>query len=255
MLEQLNFHSGAVNWRRDRVDGARAHPPAGQTDESSRAYLEPSLAAMELHLPQGWADSIRGLLISSPISVRVVRNRRSKHGDHRFEKFKQVSVITVNASGNGYRFGITLLHEIAHAQVSHRYRRRTKPHGREWKEAFRNLLLERLELFPNDLREPLIRYAQNPLYTTDADSPLSQCLRRYDTLDVRPTVLELACGQKFLLNGKRVMTKGELLRKRYRCVAADGGIFHVSPSARVDAVYNSSSAGHETGAGGSRMTG
>lgn len=237
MEEQLKFDAGATNWRHDCVGQVHNNHPAGQADESSPARLEQSLAAVESHLPQGWSESVRQLLISTPILVRVVRSRKSKHGDHLFKKRERMSAITVNASGNSYRFAITLLHEIAHACVSHRYPGRMKPHGREWKAAFRKLLLERLELFPRDLRTPVIQYAQKPLYTTDADSVLSQGLRKYDTLDLRPTVLELSSGQRFSLDGKLILTRGGLLRKRYRCTALDGRMFHVSPAARVHVVY------------------
>jgi SprT protein len=225
----------AYNYRHARHTEIRAAPI--QTNGSSSALIERSLSAVASHLPEGWVESIQKLLSGTPILVHVVRRRKSKHGDHVVTKSSGFSIITVNASGNCFRFAITLLHEIAHAHVSHRYPTRMPPHGQEWKSAFRNLLLERAELFPDDLRNLILKYAEDPLYSTDSDSSLSQALRKYDTLDLRPTVSELTLGQMFSLDGKLIMTKHELARKWYRCTTIDGKKFRVSPTARVHTIY------------------
>jgi SprT protein len=176
-------------------------------------------------------------MLETPMVVRVVRHRETKHGDHTLVRDHGYSVITVSENGNRYLFAITLLHEIAHAQVTQRGRRRTAPHGAEWKAAFRMLLLEALPLFPEDLRWHIETHARAPLYSSDSDPTLALALRRYDTGDLRSTVAELAPGQMFSLNGKRILIKGELLRKWYRCTTPQGKVFRVSPAARVHTLY------------------
>jgi SprT protein len=115
--------------------------------------------------------------------IRVVASRKSKHGDHRYNK--GTSEITVNNSGNCWQFLITLLHEIAHAQVTHRIAGRVSPHGPEWKNAFSNLLLKELDLFPPVLMSAVQKYSFNPLYSSGAHVGLASALRQFDTANLR----------------------------------------------------------------------
>jgi SprT protein len=211
-----------------------APPPAG-----TESLLQRSMGAVTAHLPAIWVAPVRVILSSMPILVRVVRRRKTRHGDHRVIVSRGVSVITVNASGNQWQFTVTLLHEVAHAQVARQSAKKTSPHGVEWKHAFRQLLCSHLHLFPEDLAPCVSDYSRNPLYTTDAHTGLAAALRKHDTMDLRPTVQELAPGQMFSLNGRTVMTKGDLLRRWYRCKSADGRKFRVAPTARVSILYNS----------------
>jgi hypothetical protein len=198
-----------------------------------RRLVEQSMIAIAPHVPAECAPAIRKLLEQTPILVRVSRQRKSKHGDHRLARSRDYSLVSVNAGGNPWRFLLTLLHEIAHAHVAARSTRRVAPHGREWKRTFNELLESHLHLFPPDLRCEIASYAENPLYSSDAHAPVGLALRRYDTLDLRPTVQELALGQKFSLDGKTVLKKVRLLRTRFHCITDDGRVYHVSPTARV----------------------
>ena len=196
-----------------------------------------SLASVAPHLPDNFSAAIVALLQQAPMLVRVVRRRRSKHGDHADPRGRGYSLITVNHSGNRYLFALTLLHEMAHALVAHRYRVRVRPHGREWKATFGGLLAGHLALFPAELQGCIARYASKPLYSTDSDAALALALRAFDTLDQRRTVAEIPCGQMFSLDGRQVMRKGAVLRKSFRCTTADGKEYRVSPAARVHTVY------------------
>jgi hypothetical protein len=211
--------------------------PPVRTKGSTSDLAERSLASVSPCLPDNSLNSIATLLNQAPILVRVVKRRRSKHGDHVVTRSRGYSIITVNHSGNRYQFLITLLHEIAHAFVTHNNSVRVLPHGQEWKATFGELLAGRLSLFPEELRGHIARHARNPLYSTDSDSHLALMLRKYDTLDNRRMVAELPYGQMFSLDGRHVMTKGELMRKSYRCTTPDGKRFRVSPTARVHTVY------------------
>ncbi len=192
-----------------------------------------SLAAMRPHLPESAAASISSLLAQMPILVRVVRRRRTKHGDHVQPAGRHYSVITVNHSGNPYLFLITLLHEIAHARMAHERSGRARPHGREWKSVFGAYLIAHARCFPPDLQPMVLRHARRPLYSTDADPELSLALRRHDTFDRRLMLSELREGQHFWLGGGRAMVKGPLMRKYYRCTNERGTVFRVAAAARV----------------------
>jgi len=198
-----------------------------------RPLLERSMVAIAPHLPAELHLSVQNLLSQLPILVRVVRMRRTKHGDHRAGHSRAFSLITVNASGNPWQFAITLLHEIAHAQVSQGCKGHARPHGWQWKKAFGQLLQAHLDFFPHDVRGPLEDYAVDPPATTASCPVLAANLRRYDTTDFRPTVGDLAMGQRFSLNGRVVLTKGPKLRTWFSCQTADGRRYRVAPTVRV----------------------
>lgn len=217
---------------------ASSASPPQRSRGTTESLLQRSMEAVTAHLPPTWVDPIRAILALTPILVRVVRRRKTKHGDHRATVSEGFSIVTVNASGNQWQFTLTLLHEIAHAHVAQQFPRSAAPHGVEWKHAFRQLLCSNSHLFPVDLAPRVSDHARHPLYSTDADAGLAVALRKYDTTDLRPTVQELAHGQMFSLDGKTVMTKGRLLRSWYRCRSADGRTFRVAPTARVSTLYH-----------------
>ena len=229
------------------IDGIVRRCPAGRPPESptdpvqpqgtTAFLLERSLKAIAPHMPDGWQAAAHTILAANPILVRVVRRRKTKHGDHQVTGSRDFSIITVNASGNQWQFVLTLLHEIAHAQVAHQTMHRVAPHGKEWKLAFRELLHSHCHLFPPDLADPVMDYARNPLYSADSHRALMAALRKHDTLDLRPTVQDLALGQLFSLDGKTVLVRQRLLRKWFRCTTTDGRALRVSPMARVHAIY------------------
>ena len=202
--------------------------------EGRARLVEQSCASIRGFVPAEWIEPLRSVLESAPILVKVVRARRTKHGDHRLDGFSRISV---NASGNCWQFIITLLHEVAHAQVTHSGIRRAAPHGSEWKKAFRDLLLGHLALFPPELAPAVAAYARNPLFSSGCHTGLAAALRRYDTMDLRKTVQELSPGQRFSLDGRRVFRKGPRLRTRYKCEASDGRVYLVAAAARVETVY------------------
>lgn len=153
--------------------------PPEQSQGTALDLFKNSTEGIISYLPPGWNSSINDLLNMTPILVKVVRKRKTKHGDHRIVHTRGFSIITINASDNKYQFVITLLHEIAHAKVSHLYERDFTPHGFEWKNVFQSLLLERLTLFPEDLHAAVSVYASNPLSTTSVS--LYKALKKYDS--------------------------------------------------------------------------
>jgi hypothetical protein len=154
--------------------------------------------------------------------LRVVRPRRTRLGDFTKQPHQRPR-ITVNVDLNPYSFLITYLHEIAHHVVYAKYpTKRVAPHGKEWKEAFRNLLLPVLHetYFPEDVLTPLRRYALEPKASTGSDYALVQALARYDTRDHeinKKTLLHLKEGENFVFQ-KREFVRGPLRRTRVLCV-------------------------------------
>ena len=175
------------------------------------------------------------LLESEPVIIRVTKKRISKHGDFR-KKANGDFFITINESTNPYRFLITLLHEIAHYIVFKKYSSISKPHGPEWKLAYRKILLPFLnkQIFPDQICRCLAHYMKNPKASTDRDLNLFMALRKYDKKENYLLILEIEKGQSFRIKGGRKFIKLNKRRKLYECrEVSSNRIYLFSPQAEV----------------------
>ena len=175
------------------------------------------------------------LLESEPVIIRVTKKRISKHGDFR-KKANGDFFITINESTNPYRFLITLLHEIAHYIVFKKYSSISKPHGPEWKLAYRKILLPFLnkQIFPDQICRCLAHYMKNPKASTDRDLNLFMALRKYDKKENYSLILEIEKGQSFRIKGGRKFIKLNKRRKLYECrEVSSNRIYLFSPQAEV----------------------
>ena len=147
-------------------------------------------------------------------------------------------VVRINNNLNKYEFLITLIHEIAHASIWEKYGRRVNPHGDEWKEQYKKMILPFLnpEFFPEDILRPLSNHIINPKASTVRDLELSRMLKKYDKN--RSTFLsEINDGDEFYIdNGKRFV-RMEKLRKNYQCKEiSTGKLYRFSPLAEVNLI-------------------
>lgn len=152
------------------------------------------------------------------------RPRNTRLGDFTI-KPGFVPRITVNRNLNPYNFLITYLHEVAHhivyTQTKNRLRKRVAPHGIEWKTAFANLLAPVMneQIFPLDILEPLVKYAQNPKASTSADHILYSAIKRYDDNAVsanKVALMHLMEGSNFVFHNRQFV-RGSLRRTRVLC--------------------------------------
>lgn len=168
------------------------------------------------YLPTDSVDMVIKLLAKHPCHLKIVNNRRTKHGD--FRKYPNGSYqITINNDLNIYKFLLTLVHEIAHL-VTHKESKRVKPHGTEWKRNFQHLMLPFLspEIFPVSVLPYLANYLINPKASTDSDIKLSLSLKQFDEESGKNLIFEIPLQSKFHHNN-RIFIKGEKRRTRYEC--------------------------------------
>lgn len=149
------------------------------------------------------------------------RPRKTRLGDFTYHPGTK-PVITVNRNLNCYAFLITYLHEVAHCAVYRKYKKRVAPHGTEWKQSFREILLPVLapEFFPEEILNALSIYAINPKATTSGDVRLAEALKKHDLnyMEDNKTPLKyLKEGSLFVFNG-RGFIKGEMRRTRVLCI-------------------------------------
>ncbi len=186
-------------------------------------------------IPEKSKKKVLNLLQLEPVIVRVTKKRISKHGDFR-KKANGDFFITINESKNPYRFLITLLHEIAHYIVYKKYPNISKPHGQEWKLAYRKILLPFLnnQIFPDQICRSLAHYIKNPKASTDRDLNLFMALRKYDKNEIGSLILEIEKGQSFRIKGGRKFIKLNKRRKLYECrEVSSNRIYLFSPQAEV----------------------
>ena len=170
------------------------------------------------YLPERAITKCAALLEGHKVLIRVVRNRKTKHGDFRVQPKRPVS-ITINAMENPYRFLLTFLHEWAHYKVFSSYTFRKKPHGKEWKSIFQQMVAPFLEgeIFPESLLIPLKAHMQNVKATFAADANLTIALREFDPTNNKKCIFELEQGALFNAQDGRVFSKDAKRRTRFVC--------------------------------------
>lgn len=189
-------------------------------------------------VPLAAQEKLGDLLQHEPVLIKVVKKRRTKHGDYRKLPSGLIQ-ITVNESENPFRFLITLLHEIAHHLAFQDYGFRIAPHGREWKSTFSRIAQPFLipSIFPSPLLEVLQHHLKNPKASSDTDIQLGLALKSFDPSTHKKAIFELPVKAKFKLENGRVFQKGIKQRKRYLCTELSSGKAYLfQPTAEVDQI-------------------
>jgi len=172
---------------------------------------------LEGYVPKNAIHGIVTLLEKHPINIKITRERYTKQGDFRILKNGQAQ-ISINHNLNPYQFLLTFIHEMAHWLTYLKYKR-VKPHGNEWKQEFKYLMLPFLNktIFPNELLPYLAKYLINPKAATGSDVQLSIALKKYDAPSTGISLFELEIGNHFVLRDK-VFVLGDKRRTRYECL-------------------------------------
>ena len=162
------------------------------------------------------------------VKVKLSKERKTKLGD--FKVYQGNMYITINDNLNKYSFLITLVHELAHAFVYVEYKNTVNPHGKEWKNKFKSLMLNFLsnEYFPDVILSPLSKYLISPKASTYSDLDLAKSLQRYDN-SILNTILEINEKSSFFTYSGRKFIILNKLRKRYKCKEISTGkvyLFH-----------------------------
>ena len=162
------------------------------------------------------------------VKVKLSKERKTKLGD--FKIYQGNMYITINDNLNKYSFLITLVHELAHAYVYIQYKNNVNPHGKEWKNKFKSLMLNFLsnEYFPDAILNPLSQYLISPKASTYSDLDLAKSLQRYDD-SILNTILEINDKNSYFTYSGRKFVILNKLRKRYKCKEISTGkvyLFH-----------------------------
>ena len=185
-------------------------------------------------IPESSIEYVNSIIQNADILIILKKNRKTKHGDFSVNK-KGIRKITINSDLNPYRFLITLLHEISHLFVFNEYGFNIKPHGIEWKNKFKNLLLPVLNnhIFPEQILKPLARYTINPKASTDSDHKLSYALNQFN-IAKKNYISDLKINSMFTSTNGREYIFLKKLRKRYQCKEIQTNrIYLFNPNAEI----------------------
>ncbi len=167
---------------------------------------------------------------------RITAPRRTRLGSFKGVRFGSRPVIQINSDLGEYSFLLVFLHELAHLVVMKQFGRKAKPHGTEWKKAYRSLVQPFFDekVFPADLTAELYRYFIKTPATFHRDTRLINTLASAEGGKVIVTVNEVPLNASFTLISGRRFVKLEKLRTRYKCFCPETRKYYLVPcSAQV----------------------
>lgn len=136
---------------------------------------------MACYMPLEAVDEVFDFFNRYSVHFHITRERHSKLGDYRWpQRDHNFHEISVNGNLNKYYFLLVLLHEMAHLNCHQRFGCEVLPHGHEWQEEYRQLLLQYRSIFPPEVAVLIDQYTRRiPLSRTLANKIEAQ-LRSYD---------------------------------------------------------------------------
>lgn len=192
-----------------------------------------SIQSLEKYLPNNTLQYLKIWFLDHYIHIKITRNRNSKLGDYR--KLPDNShEITINSTLSPQLFFFVLTHELAHLIAFEKYGRRISPHGNEWKEIFRLMLLESLEVYEEELRPIITKFSKSPKANFMASPDLVKYFHIEKQDDTLQFIEELQKGEYFMYRNEKYLLEG-LIKKNYLCKnLATGRKYSFKPLARVE---------------------
>ena len=153
-----------------------------------------------------------------PFSFTVTQPRKSCYGNYTYRN--EHHHIRLNTNLSPTHFLLTYIHEVAHQRVyehSFKTRKKVLPHGKEWKEMFKKLMIPILNerVIPAHIFPVLVKHLQNPPASSGRDALLQQAFRRESgntgVIDKLLFALEdLQLGSVFKLKNRLTVDKQRL---------------------------------------------
>ena len=193
--------------------------------------MEKPLAHLEAFLPAGSGEGLFPYFNTYVIHLTLTRSRRTVFGNYRPPaRGSNAHRISVNGDLNPYAFLVTLTHEIAHLKALVDFGSGIKPHGKEWKQTFQNVLQPFVEkgVFPASIAQALHKYLRNPAASSCSDDALYTALRQYDAPDKQGIPVDsLPDGSTFKTSQGRQFIRVQKRRTRILCREISSGTLYL----------------------------
>ena len=179
-----------------------------------------SVTVLEKFLPENALSYLKVWFGSYACHLKITKNRNSKLGDYRKLPDKSHQ-ITVNGTLEPQLFFFVLTHELAHLIAFEKFGRRISPHGTEWKQTFREMLLESINVYQEDLRPIIQRFSKSPKANFMASPELVKYFHK-ENPDGSVFIEKLVAGEKFSFKNEIFLIE-ETAKKRYLCKNINNG--------------------------------
>lgn len=194
-----------------------------------------SIQLLQKYLPENTLPFLKSWFGDHYIHIKITKGRNSKLGDYRKLPDKS-HLITVNSTLDPQLFFFVLTHELAHLLAFEKYGRRIAPHGNEWKQTYREMLLESLSIYSDDLKPIIIKFYHSPKANFMASPDLVRYFHMSDLPEHLCFVEDLTPHNIFIYNKQRYRMI-EKLKKNYLCENLDNGKKYIFKSlAKVEKI-------------------
>lgn len=196
-----------------------------------------SIQILQKYLPELAFPYLKKWFSAHKIHIHVSRNRNSKLGD--YQRLKDGShKISVNHNLDPQLFFFVLTHELAHL-IAFDKDRRIAPHGKEWKLTFREMLLESLEVYTEELKPHILQFSKSPKANFMASGPIVKFFHIKNLSENEVFIEELLVEDSFLYH-KQIYIIRQKLKKNYLCENLDTGKKYIFKAhAKVEKIVKS----------------
>lgn len=194
-----------------------------------------SIKTLQQFLPDGTLPFLKKWFADYAIHIRITKNRNSKLGDYRKLPDKSHQ-ITVNSTLDRQLFFFVLTHELAHLIAFEKFNNRISAHGKEWKDTFREMLLESIGIYSKDLQPIIFKFSKNPKANFMASPELVKYFHIENPDQNEIFIENLAIGSCFHYKGNdyKVLEKK---KKLYLCINQKNSKKYLfRPLARVEKI-------------------
>lgn len=175
-----------------------------------------SINTLEQYLPENSLTFLKKWFADYRIHIRITKDRNSKLGDYRKMPDKSHQ-ITVNSTLDKQLFFFVLTHELAHLLAFENFNFRISAHGKEWKDTFREMLLESINVYTDDLKPIIFKYSKNPKANFMASPELVRYFHIENSDDNLVFVEDLLINDEFRYKGDDYKLL-EKKKKLYLCI-------------------------------------
>ena len=194
-----------------------------------------SISLLEKYLPENCLPYLKKWFGDYVIHIKITRGRNSKLGDYR-KMVDKSHQITINSTLQPPLFFFVLTHELAHLLAFENYGHRISPHGEEWKNAFRIMLLESFAVYDEDLKPIILKFSKSPKANFMSSPDLVRYFHIEDYEDESSYIEDLEIRDQFIYR-KQIYIIEEKRKKNYLCIQLDTGKKYIfKPLARVEKI-------------------
>ncbi|MBF8457917.1 SprT-like domain-containing protein [Kaistella sp. G5-32] len=192
-----------------------------------------SISLLEKYLPENTLPYLKTWFGEHSIHIKITKGRNSKLGDYRKMPDKSHQ-ITINSTLQPPLFFFVLTHELAHLLAFENFGGRISPHGAEWKNTFKIMLLESIAIYPEDLKPVILKFSRSPKANFMASPDLVRYFHIENYEDESSYIEDLNPGDRFTYK-KQTYVIEEKRKKNYLCLNLDTSKKYIfKPLARVE---------------------